>query len=174
VRRLVSATPKKKVAPEAEVALKEVAKPKRTVKAAPKAAPKPVPKPAPAVASKAAPKLARTTAEPKESAPAEKVAPELALPAVLTLVKIGKAKGNLTQDEIDGALGDIELSEHQVESIYAHFVTSGIEIAEPIVDVSPEDAEMIIEADEVSACTSRRSARCRCSRRPRRSVSRSA
>jgi RNA polymerase primary sigma factor len=147
----VSATPKKKVAPEAEVALKEVAKPKRTVKAAPKAAPKPVPKPAPAVASKAAPKLARTTAEPKESAPAEKVAPELALPAVLTLVKIGKAKGNLTQDEIDGALGDIELSEHQVESIYAHFVTSGIEIAEPIVDVSPEDAEMIIEADEVSA-----------------------
>jgi len=100
--------------------------------------------------TKAAPK-AKAVKAPKTAAPGDKVAPELALPVVLTLVKIGKVKGNLTQDEIDGALGDIELSEHQVENVYAHFVKSGIEIADPAVDVSPDDADMIIEGDEVSA-----------------------
>jgi RNA polymerase primary sigma factor len=76
---------------------------------------------------------------------------ELALPEVITLIKIGKAKGSLTQDEIDGALGDVDLTEEQVESIYGHFVRSGIDIADIAADVGPEDADMIIEADEVSA-----------------------
>jgi len=92
----------------------------------------------------------KAAAKPKADA-GDKVAPELALPAVMTLVKIGKVKGNLTQDEIDGALGDIELTEHQVENVYSHFVKSGIEIADIVVDVSADDADMIIEADEVSA-----------------------
>ena len=77
--------------------------------------------------------------------------PELALPEVVTLVKMGKAKGRLTQDEIDGAIGDMDLSEEQVENVYAHFVKSGIDIADVAVDVSPDDADMIIEGDEVSA-----------------------
>ncbi len=85
-----------------------------------------------------------------EAGPA-KVTPELALPEVVTLVKIGKAKGNLTQDEIDAALSDIELSEEQVDNVYTHFVKSGIDIAEAVVDVTSEDAAMIHEADEVSA-----------------------
>ena len=122
----MSATPKKNAAAGADEAPEATAAPKKTT---PKA---------------------KAPARPKADA-GDKVAPELALPAVLTLVKIGKAKGNLTQDEIDGALGDIELTEHQVENVYSHFVRSGIEIAEIAVDVSADDADMIIEADEVSA-----------------------
>jgi len=137
----VSATPKKNAAAGADEAPKATAAPKKTAKTASattEAAP-----------VKAAPKT-KASAKPKADA-GDKVAPELALPAVLTLVKIGKAKGNLTQDEIDGALGDIELTEHQVENVYSHFVESGIEIADIAVDVSADDADMIIEADEVSA-----------------------
>jgi RNA polymerase primary sigma factor len=137
----VSATPKKNAAAGADEAPKATAAPKKTAKTASattEAAP-----------VKAAPKT-KASAKPKADA-GDKVAPELALPAVLTLVKIGKAKGNLTQDEIDGALGDIELTEHQVENVYSHFVKSGIEIADIAVDVSADDADMIIEADEVSA-----------------------
>jgi RNA polymerase primary sigma factor len=156
----VSATPKKNAAPEAEVAVKAAPKPTRAVKAV-----SPIPveaTPAKAVANREpAPKAvkgpkpvdkpAKAPKDPTTRESAEKVAPELALPAVLTLVKIGKAKGSLTHDEIDGALGDIEMSEHQIENVYAHFVASGIEIADVVVDVSPDDADMIIEADEVSA-----------------------
>ena len=137
----MSATPKKNAAAGADEAPKATAAPKKTAKTASattEAAP-----------VKAAPKT-KASAKPKADA-GDKVAPELALPAVLTLVKIGKAKGNLTQDEIDGALGDIELTEHQVENVYSHFVESGIEIADIAVDVSADDADMIIEADEVSA-----------------------
>jgi len=125
----VSATPKKNAA-GADQAPKATAVPKKTAKTASattEAAP-----------VKAAPKT-KASAKPKADA-GDKVAPELALPAVLTLVKIGKAKGNLTQDEIDGALGDIELTEHQVENVYSHFVESGIEIADIAVDVSADDA----------------------------------
>jgi RNA polymerase primary sigma factor len=98
----------------------------------------------PAEPSKAAAKKSKIEAT-------AKLGPELALPEVVTLIKIGKAKGNLTQDEIDGALGDIDLSDDQVDNVYAHFVRNGIDIAETAVDVSPDDADMIIEADEVSA-----------------------
>ena len=137
----MSATPKKNTAGGADEAVKATAAPKNTSKTASAAAE------AASVKAVAKPKAA---AKPKADA-GDKVAPELALPAVLTLVKIGKVKGNLTQDEIDGALGDIELTEHQVENVYSHFVKSGIEIADVVVDVSADDADMIIEADEVSA-----------------------
>ena len=137
----MSATPKKNAASGADEAVKATAAPKKTSKTA-------------SAAAEAAPVKAvekpKAAAKPKADA-GDKVAPELALPAVLTLVKIGKVKGNLTQDEIDGALGDIELTEHQVENVYSHFVKSGIEIADIVVDVSADDADMIIEADEVSA-----------------------
>ena len=122
--------------------------------------------PAPRAAAKSAPpvekvktpaKAEKPAKPPKDAAPAKapaltpgKVAPELVLPEVITLIKMGKAKGNLTQDEIDGALGDIDLTESQVDNVYAQFVRSGIEIADAAGDVSPDDADMIIEADEVS------------------------
>ena len=104
-------------------------------------------KPAPAEKPGKAPKAPTPTSSPAPT----KVAPELVLPEVITLIKMGKAKGNLTQDEIDGALSDIDLTESQVDNVYAQFVRSGIEIADAAVDVSPDDADMIIEADEVSA-----------------------
>jgi RNA polymerase primary sigma factor len=140
----VSATPKKNAALEAEEAVKVAAKPKKAAETA--TAPVST-----AAAAKAAPKAKAGAVKAPKATAGDKVAPELALPAVMTLVKIGKAKGNLTQDEIDGALGDVDLSEHQVENVYAYFVKSGIEIAEPSIDVSPDDADMIIEGDEVSA-----------------------
>ncbi len=150
----MSATPKKDVTAVDEKPVKTAVRPAKAVKAAAvpeKASAKAAPKAKAVEEPKAAAKPAKAAKAPKPAESGEKVAPELALPAVLTLVKIGKSKGNLTQDEIDGALGDIELSELQVESIYSHFVKSGIEIADPTVDVSPDDADMIIEADEVSA-----------------------
>jgi len=113
-------------------------------------------KPAPKAAAVKVDKVSvekKPAKEPKAPA-SSKVAPELVLPEVITLIKIGRAKGNLTQDEIDGALGDIDLTESQVDNVYAQFIRSGIEIADVSADVSPDDADMIIEADEVSAALS--------------------
>ncbi len=76
----------------------------------------------------------------------EKLAAELELPEVKTLVKIGKAKGKLTDDEIQGALADIDLSEEQFESVYAYFLRSGIEIAE---DGRSADDEMVLGDDDI-------------------------
>jgi RNA polymerase primary sigma factor len=98
----------------------------------------------------AEPVAKKVATKPPAPKAAARLAPELALPEVRTLIKMGKAKGNLTHDEIDGALGDIDLSENQVDNVYAHFVRSGIDIAEVAVDVNSDDAAMIIEADEVS------------------------
>ncbi len=96
---------------------------------------------------KAEPKAAKpTAAEPKAaakpaaaSAPAEgaKVAPELELSAVKTLAKMGKSKGNLTEEEIQGALSDIDLTDEQFDNIYSHFVDSGIDILDD--SVSPDE-----------------------------------
>jgi RNA polymerase primary sigma factor len=136
--RAAAKTPVAEVAPKAEKTSTPAAK--RASAAAP---------------AKAAPAKPATDPSATKSARASKAkepaAPELALPEVATLVKMGKANGRLTQDEIDGALGDIDLSEDQVENVYAHFVRNGIDIADPAVDVSPDDADMIIEGDEVSA-----------------------
>ena len=88
------------------------------------------------------------TATPKKKDVAEtaaKTAPELELSGVKTLVKIGKAKGNLTDEEIQGALSDIDLSEEQFENIYAFFVRSGIDIAD---EHAPVDLEDDVPADE--------------------------
>jgi len=68
----------------------------------------------------AAPKRAR--------APKAATAPELELAEVKTLLKMGKSKGNLTDEEIQGALSDNDLSEQQVDHIYAHFKNSGIDV----------------------------------------------
>ncbi|MDO8916113.1 MAG: RNA polymerase sigma factor RpoD [Coriobacteriia bacterium] len=72
------------------------------------------------------------------------------MPEVKTLLKIGKAKGSLTEDEISGALGDIDLTPEQVSNIFGHFARNKVEVLEEGGIVTPDDADMIIEADEIS------------------------
>jgi RNA polymerase primary sigma factor len=46
---------------------------------------------------------------------------------------MGKSKGNLTDEEIQGALSDIDLSDEQYERVYSHFRESGIDVVdEPV------------------------------------------
>jgi len=110
------------------------------------------PKPAkPAAPAKPVTKAAAAKAA-KAAAATAKTAPELELSAVKTLVKMGKAKGNLTDEEIQGALSDIDLSEDQFENVYSFFTKNGIAISEehtadigdlpPEVVVDPEDNEV--------------------------------
>jgi RNA polymerase primary sigma factor len=81
----------------------------------------------------------------KKTGSDKKTAPELELSAVKTLVKIGTAKGNLTEEEIQGALSDIDLSDDQFENVYSHFQKSGIDI----LDESVTDVD--IHVDELDA-----------------------
>jgi RNA polymerase primary sigma factor len=86
-----------------------------------------------------------------------KNAPELELAEVKTLTKMGKSKGNLTDEEIQGALSDIDLTEDQFERVYAHFRDSGIEVVDElasddvtlavVVEAVGEVAEMPTNAD---------------------------
>ena len=85
-------------------------------------------KTAPAPEAKAAPK----------KKVAEKRAPELELAEVKTLAKMGVSKGNLTDEEIQGAIGDIELSDDQMDTIYGYFRDAGIEVVDEPADVTPE------------------------------------
>ena len=117
----MSTKPKKNDPSDEPVAMKAPAK-----AAAMKVAPAEKPVQPPKAAAKGEPKVSAAKAKAETAA---ELAAELALPEVQTLIKMGKSKGNLTQDEIDGALGDIDLSEDQVDNVYAHFVRSGIDIA---------------------------------------------
>ncbi len=85
---------------------------------------------------------------------------ELALPEIEMLVKMGKSKGNLTDEEIQGALSDVDLQEDQFERVYSHFKAAGIEIvedpshildpdavADTVADAEPADAVMEIDED---------------------------
>ena len=92
----------------------------------------------------------KTTDSPIVEAAASKTAPELELSAVKTLVKIGKAKGNLSDEEIQGALSDIDLSDEQFENIYAFFTGSGIAILEEPTPADIEDVHVDVpDAPEV-------------------------
>jgi RNA polymerase primary sigma factor len=75
-----------------------------------------------------------------------KNSPELELAEVRTLTKMGKSKGNLTDEEIQGALSDIDLTEEQFERVYSHFRDSGIAVVDesPSADVS---LEVVARAD---------------------------
>ena len=111
--------------------------------------------PAKAPASKApaatpAPKAAPKKPAPKAAAAPTKTAPELELSAVKTLVKMGKSKGNLTDEEIQGALSDIDLSEEQFEHVYSYFADNGIAIVEDAAPVDIEDA-VVEDGDEPDA-----------------------
>jgi RNA polymerase primary sigma factor len=117
----------------AETAAARKADPKAAVK--PTAASKPAdkataPKPAakPPVASKSTAAKSRA---------ASKLSLELELSEVKTLTKMGKSKGNLTDEEIQGALSDINLTDQQFDTIYTHFRESGIKVFD---DASGETA----------------------------------
>ncbi len=91
-----------------------------------------------AVSKSAAEERAHKQADSESVADARNT-PELELAEVRTLTKMGKSKGNLTDEEIQGALSDIDLSEDQFERVYTHFRETGIEIVEEsAVDVSLE------------------------------------
>ncbi len=85
---------------------------------------------------------------PKPNDPAARpFTPELELGEVKTLVKIGKAKGSLTDDEISGALGDIDLAPEQIENVYALFAKQGIDVVgEETGDVVSETV-LILDED---------------------------
>ena len=116
----------KKVAGVLEVAPVKVAAKKP-------AAPKKVAAPKEPVADKAPAKSAAKKPAAKTAA-SGKLCPELELGEVKTLVKIGKSKGNLTDEEIQGALSDIDLNDDQFERIYTHFRASGIEVVDDMGD----------------------------------------
>ena len=112
--------------------------------------PKPVAKEA---APAKAPAPAKKPAAKGTVAASGKVAPELELAEVKTLVKMGKSKGSLTEDEIGGALSDIDLSEDQVDNIYAHFTNAGINVFEHGADgsVAGDAEDILLEADDAVA-----------------------
>ena len=174
-------TPMKKTAAETPAEMPATAKTAKVVapvekatKAAKKAAPadKPVQsaKAAPVADAAAVEPVAATKAAAKKvaakAAAASKMALELELAEVKTLTKMGRSKGNLTDEEIQGALSDIDLTDDQFERIYSHFRESGIEVVDDmsgngpamagtgdaagVVDLPAPDAEDIdIEAEVV-------------------------
>jgi RNA polymerase primary sigma factor len=86
----------------------------------------------------------KSSAEPKN-------APELELAEVRTLTKMGKAKGNLTEEEIQGALSDIDLTEGQFERVYTHFRDSGIAVVDDpgVSDVALEVVAARVDVSDV-------------------------
>ncbi len=91
------------------------------------------------------------TARVKKPEPKPKRSPELELAEVKILVKIGVSKGNLTEDEIQGAIGDIELSDDQVESIYSFFREEGIEVLdEPLEAMGLDGSESGLVGDDTA------------------------
>ncbi|MDO8879953.1 MAG: RNA polymerase sigma factor RpoD [Coriobacteriia bacterium] len=174
-----SAAPKTASAAKKPAAKSDPAAKKETAaKPAPKKAPaKKTVEPEAAPATSAAAKKAPAS---KKAAATAKTAPELELSAVKTLAKIGKAKGNLTDEEIQGALSDIDLSEDQFENVYAFFVKSGIDIADEHIPANleedvpvDEDADPPRDADaevpEVAAVVAK-PAKAPAKRKPRRKV----
>jgi RNA polymerase primary sigma factor len=93
------------------------------------------------------PRARAATKSPASKAKTEaKNSPELELAEVRTLTKMGKSKGNLTDEEIQGALSDIDLTDEQFERVYTHFRDSGIDVVDEIAtgDVS---LEVVARAD---------------------------
>ncbi|MBN2404626.1 MAG: sigma-70 family RNA polymerase sigma factor, partial [Coriobacteriia bacterium] len=91
----------------------------------------------------------KKTGSTKKTGSETKTAPELELSAVKTLVKIGKSKGNLTEEEIQGALSDIDLSDDQFENVYSHFQHNGIDILDDsVTDVDLSTVDMVKDPED--------------------------
>ena len=132
------AEPKAAKAPKAEPKAAKAAKVEPKAAKAPKAEPK---------AAKAEPKAAKAK-KPAAATKSKDKSAELGLPEVTTLAKMGKKKGNLTDEEIQSAIGDIDLSEDQVDVIYASFRDAGIEIVDEPVAAGSDDVAADDVADE--------------------------
>jgi RNA polymerase primary sigma factor len=91
-----------------------------------------------------------TEAKPKRAKKATASPEELGLNEVQALLtKMGKGKGNLTEEEIQSTIGDMDLSDDQVEGMYASFRESGIEIVDEPVEVAPGGSEPVVVVDDV-------------------------
>jgi RNA polymerase primary sigma factor len=101
-------------------------------------------------AKKATPEKDEATKDAPKKEAAKKVAPELELGEVKTLAKMGKSKGDLSDDEIQGALGDIDLSDDQVDNIYGFFREEGISIVDEsdVVELGKEPNKVIPESSD--------------------------
>ena len=81
------------------------------------------------------------------------------------LIKAGKAKGMLTYKEIMNMLGDIEIEPDQFDRILESLEAMGIEVVNELPQPdAPQEGTKPAEPspeEELSACTSRKSARCR-------------
>jgi RNA polymerase primary sigma factor len=93
-------------------------------------------------ASKSAPAKAPATKAKLAGKATAEVKREFDHPAIKTLATMGKAKGSLTDDEIQGALADVEMTGEQFDEVYMHFRNLGIEIV--------EDPSHILDVDEVA------------------------
>jgi RNA polymerase primary sigma factor len=109
--------------------------------------------PAPKAASKTDEKKAPAPkAAPRKRASAAKDAkrpPELELAEVKILAKMGSSKGNLTDEEIQSAISDIELNDDQYERIYTFFREEGIEILDEPAD-APVQGSAATTVDDAS------------------------
>ncbi len=123
--------PKAEAKPKPKMAAKAAAEPKVASQAAPKVAEKP-----------AARKRAASKPASKGDAEATSTLPELQHPALKALVAQGKASGSLTDDQIQGALSDVELTGEQFDEVYTHFRNAGIEIV--------EDPSHMLDVEEVA------------------------
>ncbi len=93
------------------------------------------------------PRKSRAKSASKE--PGERRSPELQLAEVQTLAKMGRGKGNLTEEEIQSVIGDIDLSDDQIDNVYTFFRGEGISVVdEPQEAGDDADADDDIERDD--------------------------
>ncbi len=70
---------------------------------------------------------------------------------VKELTELGKSKGNLTNDEIIEALGEIEFKPEELEKLYDNLEQQGIEIIEDIENMDIENIEAVAEKGELGS-----------------------
>lgn len=61
---------------------------------------------------------------------------------VKELIDLGKQKGQLTNQDILDAIGEIDFEPEQLEKLYDTIESQGIEIVEDIVDIKIDDIEL--------------------------------
>ncbi len=96
---------------------------------------------APAAEEAPVEKKAPATKPAAKKAPAKAAATkhaELDLPEIAVLVKMGRKQGVLSNDDVTHVLGDMELNDQQIETIYEHFRAEGIEVSDDAVAVTDE------------------------------------
>ena len=70
---------------------------------------------------------------------------------VKELMELGKSKGNLTNDEIIEALGEMEFKPEELEKLYDSFEQNGIEIIEDMENIDFEEITEIAEQQKKDA-----------------------